>query len=177
MNRSVENNLLKQVEYLTSILYSQLGLNQGILDGTADEQAMLNYQNRMIEPLASTITDEFERKFLTKTARSQGQAIMFFTEPFRMTPVSQIADIADKFTRNEILTSNEMRGVLGYKPVLNDPKADALVNSNISMPEETMNQIWSNSQPRYPVKGHRRQYSDRGSVDKVTDEEKSQNES
>lgn len=139
LNRSVENNLLKQVEYLTSILYSQLGLNQGILDGTADEQAMLNYQNRVIEPLASAITDEFERKFLTKTARSQGQAIMFFTEPFRMTPVSQLADIADKFTRNEILTSNEVRQYIGIKPS-SDPKADELRNSNLNHPNENGNQ-------------------------------------
>ena len=139
LNRSIENNLLKQVEYLTSILYSQLGLNQGILDGTAEEQAMLNYQNRVIEPLASTITDEFERKFLTKTARTQGQAIMFFTEPFRMTPVSQLADIADKFTRNEILTSNEVRQYIGIKPS-NDPKADELRNSNLNHPDENGDQ-------------------------------------
>ena len=150
LNRSVENNLLKQVEYLTSILYSQLGLNQGILDGTADEQAMLNYQNRMIEPLASTITDEFERKFLTKTARSQGQAIMFFTEPFRMTPVSQIADIADKFTRNEILTSNEIRQIIGIKPS-DDPKADELRNSNLNHPDEE--QDAQTEQPENPMKG------------------------
>lgn len=139
LNRSVENNLLKQVEYLTSILYSQLGLNQGILDGTAEEQAMLNYQNRVIEPLASTITDEFGRKFLTKTARTQGQAVMFFTEPFRMTPASQLADIADKLTRNEILTSNEIRQYIGIKPS-NDPKADELRNSNLNHPDENGNQ-------------------------------------
>lgn len=139
LNRSVENNLLKQVEYLTSILYSQLGLNQGILDGTAEEQAILNYQNRVIEPLASTITDEFGRKFLTKTARTQGQAVMFFTEPFRMTPASQLADIADKFTRNEILTSNEVRQIIGIKPS-NDPKADELRNSNLNHPDENNNQ-------------------------------------
>lgn len=139
LNRSVENNLLKQVEYLTSMLYSQLGFNQSILDGTADEQTMLNYQNKTVEPLASTITDEFKRKFLTKTARSQGQAIMFFTEPFRMTPVSQLADVADKFTRNEILTSNEVRQYIGIKPS-SDPKADELRNSNLNHPDENGNQ-------------------------------------
>lgn len=131
LNRSVENNLLKQVEYLTSMLYSQLGFSQSILDGTADEQTMLNYQNKTVEPLASTITDEFKRKFLTKTARTQGQSIMFFTEPFRITPVSQIAEIADKFTRNEILTSNEIRQIIGIKPS-DDPKADELHNSNLN---------------------------------------------
>lgn len=139
LNRSVENNLLKQVEYLTSMLYSQLGFSQSILDGTADEQTMLNYQNKTVEPLASTITDEFKRKFLTKTARSQGQAIMFFTEPFRMTPVSQLADVADKFTRNEILTSNEVRQYIGIKPS-SDPKADELRNSNLNHPDENGNQ-------------------------------------
>lgn len=135
LNRSVENNLLKQVEYLTSMLYSQLGFSQSILDGTADEQTMLNYQNKTIEPLASTITDEFKRKFLTKTARTQGQSIMFFTEPFRITPVSQIAEIADKFTRNEILTSNEIRQIIGIKPS-DDPKADELRNSNLNQEKQ-----------------------------------------
>lgn len=135
LNRSVENNLLKQVEYLTSMLYSQLGFSQGILDGTADEQTMLNYQNKTVEPLASAITDEFKRKFLTKTARTQGQSVMFFTEPFRITPVSQIAEIADKFTRNEILTSNEIRQIIGIKPS-DDPKADELRNSNLNQQNE-----------------------------------------
>lgn len=135
LNRSVENNLLKQVEYLTSMLYSQLGFSQSILDGTADEQTMLNYQNKTVEPLASTITDEFKRKFLTKTARTQGQSIMFFTEPFRITPVSQIAEIADKFTRNEILTSNEIRQIIGIKPS-DDPKADELRNSNLNQEKQ-----------------------------------------
>lgn len=135
LNRSVENNLLKQVEYLTSMLYSQLGFSQSILDGTADEQTMLNYQNKTVEPLASTITDEFKRKFLTKTARTQGQSVMFFTEPFRITPVSQIAEIADKFTRNEILTSNEIRQIIGIKPS-NDPKADELRNSNLNQEKQ-----------------------------------------
>lgn len=135
LNRSVENNLLKQVEYLTSMLYSQLGFSQSILDGTADEQTMLNYQNNTVEPLASTITDEFKRKFLTKTARTQGQSVMFFTEPFRITPVSQIAEIADKFTRNEILTSNEIRQNIGIKPS-DDPKADELRNSNLNQEKQ-----------------------------------------
>lgn len=135
LNRSVENNLLKQVEYLTSMLYSQLGFSQSILDGTADEQTMLNYQNKTVEPLASTITDEFKRKFLTKTARTQGQSVMFFTEPFRLTPVSQIAEIADKFTRNEILTSNEIRQSIGIKPS-DDPKADELHNSNLNQEKQ-----------------------------------------
>lgn len=135
LNRSVENNLLKQVEYLTSMLYSQLGFSQSILDGTADEQTMLNYQNKTVEPLASTITDEFKRKFLTKTARTQGQSVMFFTEPFRITPVSQIAEIADKFTRNEILTSNEIRQIIGIKPS-DDPKADELCNSNLNQEKQ-----------------------------------------
>lgn len=135
LNRPVENNLLKQVEYLTSMLYSQLGFSQSILDGTADEQTMLNYQNKTVEPLASTITDEFKRKFLTKTARTQGQSVMFFTEPFRITPVSQIAEIADKFTRNEILTSNEIRQIIGIKPS-DDPKADELHNSNLNQEKQ-----------------------------------------
>lgn len=135
LNRSVENNLLKQVEYLTSMLYSQLGFGQSILDGTADEQTMLNYQNKTVEPLASTITDEFKRKFLTKTARTQGQSVMFFTEPFRITPVSQIAEIADKFTRNEILTRNEIRQIIGIKPSDN-PKADELRNSNLNQEKQ-----------------------------------------
>lgn len=135
LNRSVENNLLKQVEYLTSMLYSQLGFSQSILDGTADEQTMLNYQNKTVEPLASTITDEFKRKFLTKTTRTQGQSVMFFTEPFRITPVSQIAEIADKFTRNEILTSNEIRQIIGIKPS-DDPKADELRNSNLNQEKQ-----------------------------------------
>lgn len=139
LNRSVENNLLKQVEYLTSMLYSQLGLNLSILDNTADEQTQLSYSNRIIEPIASTITDEFKRKFLTKTARSQGQSIMFFTEPFRMTPAAQMADLADKLTRNEVLTSNEVRQIIGIKPS-SDPKADELRNSNLNHPDENGNQ-------------------------------------
>lgn len=145
LNRSVENNLLKQVEYLTSMLYSQLGLNQSILDNTADEQTQLSYSNKIVEPIASTITDEFKRKFLTKTARSQGQSIMFFTEPFRMTPAAQMADLSDKLTRNEILTSNEVRQIIGMKPST-DPKADELRNSNLNHPDENGNTA-DNEQP------------------------------
>ena len=131
LNRSIENNLMKQVEYLTSMLYSQLGITQTILDGTADEKTMINYYTRTIEPIVSSIVDEMKRKFLTKTARSQRQSIEFFRDPFKLVPVNDIAEIADKFTRNEILTSNEIRQIVGMKPS-NDPKADELINSNIS---------------------------------------------
>ena len=140
LNRSVENNLMKQVEYLTNMLYSQLGITQAILDGTADEQSMLNYYSRTIEPIISAITDEMKRKFLSKTARSQGQSIMFFRDPFKLVPVNNIAEIADKFTRNEIMTSNEFRQIIGMKPS-DDPKADKLWNSNISHPEEEEKQV------------------------------------
>lgn len=133
LNRPLENNLMKQIEYLTSMLYSQLGITQSILDGTADETTMLNYYTRTIQPILSAITDEIKRKFLTKTARSQGQSIMSFRDPFKLVPVNDIAEIADKFTRNEIMTSNEIRQVVGMKPS-DDPKADQLVNSNISQP-------------------------------------------
>lgn len=136
LNRPIENNLLKQVEYLTSMLYSQLGITQSILDGSADEQTLLNYHTRTIEPIISAIVDEMKRKFLTKTARSQGQTILFFRDPFKLVPVNNIADIADKFTRNEILTSNEIRQIIGMLPS-KDPKADELVNSNIRQPGET----------------------------------------
>lgn len=131
LNRPVENNLMKQIEYLTSMLYSQLGITQTILDGTADDKTMLNYYNRTIEPIVSAIVDEMKRKFLTKTARTQGQSIMFFRDPFKLVPINDIAEIADKFTRNEIMTSNEIRQIVGMKPS-NDPKADELRNSNIS---------------------------------------------
>ena len=134
LNRSVENNLMKQVEYLTSMLYSQLGITQTILDGTADEKTMLNYYTRTIEPIVSAIVDEMKRKFLTKTARTQRQSIEFFRDPFKLVPVNNIAEIADKFTRNEIMTSNEIRQIVGIKPS-DDPKADELINSNISQPE------------------------------------------
>lgn len=135
LNRPVENNLMKQIEYLTSMLYSQLGITQSILDGTADEKTMLNYYTRTIEPIVSAIVDEMKRKFLTKTARSQKQTIMFFRDPFKLVPVNDLAEIADKFTRNEILSSNEFRQIVGRKPS-SDPKADQLVNSNISQPNQ-----------------------------------------
>ena len=131
LNRPVENNLMSQIEYLTSMLYSQLGITQGILDGSADEKTMLNYHNRTIETILSAIADEMKRKFLTKTARSQRQSIRFFRDPFKLVPVSEISEIADKFTRNEIMTSNEVRQVIGMKPS-DDPKADELRNKNLS---------------------------------------------
>lgn len=133
LNRSVNNNLMSQIEYLTSMLYSQLGITQSILDGTADEKTMLNYNNRTIEPIISAIVDEMKRKFLTKTARSQRQSISFFRDPFKLVPVNEIAEIADKFTRNEIMTSNEIRQVVGMKPS-EDPRADELRNKNLSEP-------------------------------------------
>ena len=135
LNRPVENNLMKQIEYLTSTLYSQLGITQTILDGTADDKTMLNYYNRTIEPIISSIVDEMKRKFLSKTARSQKQSIMFFRDPFKLVPINDIAEIADKFTRNEIMTSNEIRQIVGMKPS-EDPKADELRNSNISRSKE-----------------------------------------
>lgn len=137
LNRSLENNLLKQIEYLTEMMYSQLGITQEVLNGAADEKTMLNYNNRTVEPIVSAIVDEMKRKFLTKTARSQRQTIAFFRDPFRLVPVNDIAEIADKFTRNEIMTSNEIRQIVGMKPS-DDPKADELINSNISQPDETM---------------------------------------
>lgn len=136
LNRPLENNLMKQIEYLTNMLYSQLGITQSILDGTADEQTLLNYHSRTIEPIVSAIVDEMKRKFLTKTARSQLQTITFFRDPFKLVPINNIADIADKFTRNEILTSNEIRQIIGMKPS-SDPKADELRNSNLNHPDET----------------------------------------
>ena len=135
LNRPVENNLMKQIEYLTSMLYSQLGITQTILDGTADDKTMLNYYSRTIEPIISAIVDAMKRTFLTKTARSQKQTIMFFRDPFKLVPVNDIAEIADKFTRNEIMTSNEIRQIVGMRPS-NDPKADQLVNSNIAQPNQ-----------------------------------------
>ena len=137
LNRAVENNLLKQVEYLTSMLYSQLGMTEDILKGTADEKAMLNYQTRTIEPILSAIADELERKFISKTARTQLQAVMFFRDPFRLVPVNDMAEIVDKFTRNEILSSNEVRAILGYKPS-DDPRADELRNKNLNDPNAGM---------------------------------------
>lgn len=137
LNRPVENNLMKQIEYLTSTLYSQLGITQGILDGSADEKTMMNYYSRTIEPIMSAIVDEMKRKFLTKTARSQKQSIEFFRNPFKLVPVNDLAEIADKMTRNEIMSSNEFRQIIGLKPS-DDPKADQLVNSNISQAKEDL---------------------------------------
>ena len=131
LNRPVENNLMKQIEYLTSMLYSQLGMSQSILDGTADEQTMLNYFNSTIDPIVSAIACELRRKFLTQTARTQGQSILYFRDPFKFVTVTQLAEASDKFSRNEIASSNEIRQVIGWKPS-DDPKADQLVNSNIS---------------------------------------------
>ena len=137
INRSLENNLQSQVEYLTSMLYNQLGMSKEIFDGTADEVKMLNYNNRTIEPIVTEITDEFSRKFLTKTARTQAQSVSFFREPFKLVPVNQLADIADKFTRNEILSSNEVRAIIGYKPS-DQPGADELRNKNLNQSAEQM---------------------------------------
>lgn len=134
LNRPVENNLMKQIEYLTSMLYGQLGITEEVINGTANEQVMLNYYNRTIEPIISAITDEFKRKFISKAARKDGQSIMFFRDPFRLTTVNSIAEITDKFTRNEVMSSNEVRQAIGMKPV-DDPKADQLVNSNITQPQ------------------------------------------
>lgn len=133
INRSLENNLMKQIEYLTGVLYGQLGLTEEVFNGTADEQTMLNYNNRTVEPLLSAITDEMKRKFLTKTARTQGHSIIFIRDPFRLVPVANLAELADKFTRNEILSPNEFRTIIGYKPS-DDQAADELRNRNISQP-------------------------------------------
>lgn len=137
LNRSVDNNLMKQIEYLTSMLYSQLGMTEEVLKGTADEKTMLNYTNGTIEPILSAICTEYKRKFLTKTARTQGQSIQFFREPFKLVPVDNLAEIADKFTRNEILTSNEIRQIIGIKPS-DDPKADELRNKNLNQNSEEL---------------------------------------
>ena len=143
LNRPAENNLMKQVEYLTSMLYSQLGLTQSILEGSADEKTMLNYYNRTIEPIIAAIVDEIKRKFLTKTARAQKQSIMFFRDPFKLVPVENMAEIADKFTRNEIMTSNEIRQIVGMMPS-KDPGADELRNKNLNQSAE---EIGGNKQP------------------------------
>jgi hypothetical protein len=145
LNRPVENNLMKQIEYLTSMLYSQLGMTQAVLDGTADEKTMLNYYNRTVEPIVAAPVDEMKRKFLTKTARSQRKSIAYFRDPFSLVPVNDLAEIADKFTRNEIMTSNEIRQIVGMKPS-SDPKADKLINSNLNHPEENADK------PTEPVK-------------------------
>ena len=138
LNRSVDNNLMKQIEYLTSMLYSQLGITQSILDGTADEKVMRNYYDRTVEPIASAIVDEIKRKFLSRTARAQGKTMMFFRDPFKLVPVSDIASIADTFTRNEIMTSNEVRQIIGMKPS-SDPDADKLRNKNLNKSDNEMN--------------------------------------
>ena len=139
LNRPVENNLMGQIEYLTRMLYSQLGITEGILDGTADEQTQLNYINRTVEPIISAIVDEMKRKFLTKTARSQGQTIVFYRDPFKLVPLNNVADIVDRFTRNEVMTSNEVRQKMGLMPS-KDPKADELINSNIRQPDNNNRQ-------------------------------------
>ena len=144
LNRSVDNNLMKQIEYLTSMLYSQLGITQAILDGSADDKTMLNYYNRTIEPIVSSIVDEIQRKFLTKTAITQKQAILYFRDPFRLVPVNEIAEIADKFTRNEIMTSNEIRQIVGMKPS-KDPNADELRNKNLSQSNEMLKEKQSDN--------------------------------
>ena len=146
LNRPAENNLMGQVEYLTNMLYSQLGLTQSILDGSADDKTMLNYYNRTIEPILAAIVDEIKRKFLTKTARAQKQTIMYFRDPFKLVPVNDIAEIADKFTRNEIMTSNEIRQIVGMKPS-KDPEADKLRNKNLNKSAEEMKE-----QPIQPEK-------------------------
>lgn len=151
LNRPVENNLLKQIEYLTNMVFGQIGVTQAILDGTADEQTMLNYNNRIVEPVVSVIADSMKRAFLTPTARSQKQSIMYFRDPFRLVPVSQVAEIADKFTRNEIMSSNEIRQVVGLKPS-KDPKADELRNSNLNQPDEA-----ANTQIKDPIKEEKNQ--------------------
>lgn len=158
LNRPLENNLLKQIEYLTNLLFSQLGITQAVLDGTADEKTMLNYYDRTVEPILAAFADEMKRKFLSKTARSQGHTIAYFRDPFKLVPVAELAEIADKFTRNEIASSNEMRQVIGWKPS-SDPRADELRNSNI-------NAAGSFSQISQPV-----------NVSPIENEEENQNES
>ena len=146
LNRPVENNLLAQTDKLTEMLYGQLGITKGVMDGTASEQEMLNYYNRTIEPILSAITDEFIRKFLSKTARALNQSVVFFRDPFRLVPVEKLADIADKLTRNEIVTGNEIRGKIGFKPS-KDPAADELRNKNIAAPkEEQIPQVYDEEQ-------------------------------
>jgi hypothetical protein len=137
LNRSIDNNMIQQVEFFTNMLYSQLGITQSILDGTADEKVMQNYYTRTIEPIVATITDEMKRKFLTPTARTQGQSIMFFRDPFKLMPIADFAELADKLTRNCIATSNEIRQAIGMKPA-KDPQADQLINNNLSQPKEAL---------------------------------------
>lgn len=145
LNRAVENNLQAQIEYLTRMLYSQLGITTEIMDGTASEEAMTNYNSRTVEPIISAITDEMKRKFLSKTARSQKQTIMFFLNPFRLVPLSQIAELSDKLSRNEIMSSNEIRQILGLKPS-SDPGADELRNKNLSQSKEELKAKFGNGE-------------------------------
>lgn len=155
LNRPAENNLMAQIEYLTSMLYSQLGITENVFNGTAEEAEMLNYYNRTIEPVLGAITDGMNRTFLTKTARTQGQRIIYLREPFKLVPVNNLAEIVDKFTRNEILTSNEIRAMIGYKPV-EDPKADELRNSNLSRAKEEDSNIPNNQEDVKPMKGEKK---------------------
>lgn len=149
LNRSVDNNLMKQIEYLTSMLYSQLGITEDVFKGTADEKTMLNYYNRTIEPILSAITEEMKRKFLTKTARSQNQSIAFFRDPFKLVPINEIAEMADKFTRNEIMSTNEMRSIMGMKPS-SDPRADELRNKNLNQQVDAQEPISLNEDSDNP---------------------------
>ena len=150
LNRSLENNLMGQIEYLTSMLYSQLGITTSVLDGTADEKTMLNYYNRTVEPILSAIVDEMKRKFLTKTARTQGQSVIFMRDPFKLIPLNNIAEIADKFTRNEILSANEIRQGIGVMPS-DDPKADQLKNSNMPQQKEDDKQPTNDAQDNQTI--------------------------
>ena len=154
LNRPVENNLLKQIEYLMNTMYSQLSITQTVLDGTADEKTMLNYYTRTIEPIVAAFVDEIKRKFLTKTARSQGQSIMYFRNPFKLAPVGEIAESADKMTRNEIMTKNEFRQIIGMKPS-KDPKADMLINSNLN--QSNLHQDTGNKKTEEPKEGEESQ--------------------
>lgn len=160
LNRPIENNLMNHIEYLINLFFSQIGITQAILDGTADEKTMLNYQNRIIEPILSAISDEFRRKFLTKTARSQLQTITFFHDPFKLVPVANMAEIADKFTRNEIMTSNEIRQVIGMMPS-EDPNADMLRNKNLSASSEEEVPHTPNAAPNGLVKGNSNEDTDK----------------
>lgn len=159
LNRPVENNLMKQIEYLTSMLYSQLGITQEIMNGTADDKTMLNYNSRTIEPIVAAVVDEMKRTFLTKTARSQNQSILFFRDPFKLVPVGEIAEIADKFTRNEIATSNEIRQEIGWKPS-KDPSADELRNKNLSEPANQQ----ENPAPKLPENEQKEEENQNGKI-------------
>lgn len=167
LNRSVENNLMAQIEYLTSLLYSQLGLTEEVFNGKADETTMLNYNNRTIEPILASICDEFERKFLTESARSEREAIEFFQDPFKLSPISNLADIADRFTRNEILSSNEVRAIIGYKPA-DDPRADQLLNKNIRGNENPM--VYQQEQPMTDQVPQEDEYYDPNSMNYAVDQ-------